>query len=120
VLAVAATSGTPLEAKYTCARPPDPSIERTRVARAEHYRRQIPGIDTDAPRLVRAFERSISDLVSLRTKGEDASTGEYFIAAGIPWFMALFGRDTLTCYQAIAFCPDLAAGSLRALSRLQG
>jgi glycogen debranching enzyme len=53
--------------------------------------------------------------------GEASSDGEVVIAAGLPWFMALFGRDSLiTAYQALPFYPDLARGVLRALARLQG
>jgi len=41
-------------------------------------------------------------------------------AAGLPWFMALFGRDSLiTAYQALPFQPHLARTSLEALTALQ-
>ena len=41
-------------------------------------------------------------------------------AAGLPWFMALFGRDSLiTSYQALPFQPHLALATLKALARLQ-
>ena len=41
-------------------------------------------------------------------------------AAGLPWFMALFGRDSLlTSYQALPFVPELAATTLRALAARQ-
>src|SRR5262249_4551872 len=42
-------------------------------------------------------------------------------AAGLPWFMALFGRDSLlTSYQALPFLPELARTSLRVLAAAQG
>ena len=51
--------------------------------------------------LQRTFERSISDLASLRMKGV-FGIGE-LPAAGMPWFMTLFGRDTLiTSLQTLA------------------
>ena len=43
------------------------------------------------------------------------------VAAGAPWFMALFGRDSLiTSWFALMADPDLALGVLDALARLQG
>ncbi|EQD47222.1 amylo-alpha-1,6-glucosidase protein, partial [mine drainage metagenome] len=41
-------------------------------------------------------------------------------AAGIPWFVSLFGRDALTAsFQTLAVSPRFALGSLRALGSLQ-
>src|SRR5690606_34195969 len=41
-------------------------------------------------------------------------------AAGIPWFVAAFGRDALlTAYFLLPFRPDVAAGTLRYLARWQ-
>jgi glycogen debranching enzyme len=43
------------------------------------------------------------------------------VAAGAPWFMALFGRDSLlSSYMALPLDTSLALGTLRALARLQG
>ena len=42
-------------------------------------------------------------------------------AAGLPWFMAIFGRDSiLTSLQALPFAPELAATTIRALGAWQG
>jgi glycogen debranching enzyme len=42
-------------------------------------------------------------------------------AAGLPWFMTVFGRDSLiTSFQALPFTPELAETTLRVLSRYQG
>jgi glycogen debranching enzyme len=42
-------------------------------------------------------------------------------AAGLPWFMALFGRDSvITSYQSLPFAPELAETTLRVLAALQG
>jgi len=41
-------------------------------------------------------------------------------AAGLPWYMGLFGRDSLiTAYQVLPFHPSLAADTLRALAHFQ-
>lgn len=43
------------------------------------------------------------------------------VAAGSPWFMTLFGRDSLlTSYQALSLDPSLAIGVLQRLARYQG
>ncbi len=42
-------------------------------------------------------------------------------AAGLPWFLTLFGRDTLiTAYQTVAFGPLLARRALLAIAAYQG
>src|SRR5438445_2673425 len=41
-------------------------------------------------------------------------------AAGAPWFMTVFGRDTLiTCLQTLVFGPELSAAALRELAATQ-
>ncbi len=46
---------------------------------------------------------------------------EHVIAAGIPWFATMFGRDSIiAAYQSLAVNPDLAAETLRVLARYQG
>jgi glycogen debranching enzyme len=82
---------------------------------------RAPHLETDSHVLRQAYTRSVHDLASLRTSGEASSNGDIVIAAGMPWFKALFGRDALiTAYQALPFYPDLARGVLKALARLQG
>ena len=66
----------------------------------------------------RAFDRSIDDLAALRMR-----TGEYrrpLFAAGMPWFMTVFGRDTeITSLQTLLLGPEVAVGALDALAELQ-
>ena len=46
---------------------------------------------------------------------------EHIVAAGIPWFATMFGRDSLIAgYQALLLNPRLAAETLRVLGRFQG
>jgi glycogen debranching enzyme len=78
-----------------------------------------------APRLVaswaplnRIYRRSLIDLAALRF--EIGISPGALPAAGLPWFMAIFGRDSLlTSFQALPFAPELAATTLRALAILQ-
>lgn len=46
---------------------------------------------------------------------------EHVIAAGIPWFATMFGRDSIiSAYQSLLLNPQLATETLRVLARHQG
>lgn len=63
------------------------------------------------------MERSLRDLLLLRTHFE----GEHFFAAGVPWFVTLFGRDSLIAsLETLAFKPEIAEQTLRLMARYQG
>jgi glycogen debranching enzyme len=80
---------------------------------------RAPELDTDWDALRHTYERSLRDLAALRFRPWP-DRPEAVPAAGMPWFMALFGRDSLLAsYQAIPFVPDLAAASLRLLGEHQ-
>jgi glycogen debranching enzyme len=79
-----------------------------------------PELITSFRPLHRIYERSIVDLAALRFFVR-VLPGAALPAAGLPWFMAIFGRDSiLTSLQALPFAPGLAATTLRALGRRQG
>src|SRR5207302_9944937 len=64
-------------------------------------------------------DRSVADLGALRMRVDGFDAGD-LPAAGTPWFMTVFGRDTLiTCLQTLTFGPDLAASALRVLAATQ-
>lgn len=68
--------------------------------------------------LSHAFERSLKDLAALRFP---VARGIYFLAAGLPWFVAVFGRDSLiTSLQTMILGPDLAREVLETLMTYQG
>jgi hypothetical protein len=63
---------------------------------------------------------SISDLNTLRFEAVVEDNRVSVPAAGIPWYLAIMGRDALwTAYQALPFMPELAAGALAAVAVLQ-
>ncbi len=89
-------------------------------------RRDLKDWITDAPNVtchpevVRLYMRSLVDVAALRFR-PDTMPERSLPAAGLPWFMALFGRDSLiTSYQMLPFSSELAATSLRALADAQG
>jgi len=78
-----------------------------------------PKVDTDWHELRQVYKRSLVDLAALRFYPESVPDSS-LPAAGLPWFMALFGRDSLiTSYQAIPFVPELARTTLLALGAHQ-
>jgi glycogen debranching enzyme len=80
-----------------------------------------PMLKTEGDTLRHTYERSLADLASLRFCPHIAAGAGDVPAAGLPWFMTLFGRDSLICsYQALPFHPDLAQTTLRTLAARQG
>ncbi len=66
------------------------------------------------------YEQSLDDLAGLRLPIEGTDMKAFVPAAGIPWFAALFGRDSLiTALQTVAVYPDFARGALEVLARYQ-
>ena len=44
-----------------------------------------------------------------------------FFAAGVPWYVALFGRDSIiTALETLAFAPEVGRATLMVLARHQG
>jgi glycogen debranching enzyme len=79
-----------------------------------------PRLECDWEPLRSIYRRSLVDLAALRF-APPVGGGESLPAAGLPWFMTMFGRDSIfTSLQAISFAPDLAATTLRALGAWQG
>ncbi|MEV7966439.1 glycogen debranching N-terminal domain-containing protein [Sphaerisporangium sp. NPDC088356] len=80
---------------------------RPRVTAADH-------------RLVRLLDQSLDDLRSLRL-AETGAPGDTFLGAGVPWFLTLFGRDSIwAARMLLPLGTGLAAGTLRVLARRQG
>jgi glycogen debranching enzyme len=106
---------------YSCKRPPGTALLDGRERRQREAVAAAPCLETDYYPLQQAYERALRDLLALQFKGETLGLDTVVLAAGIPWFMALFGRDSLiAAYQALPYFPHVAPDVLRALARLQG
>jgi glycogen debranching enzyme len=80
-----------------------------------------PESDTLAPVVVGALEQAKHDLAALRLDDLDQGERAWTMAAGLPIYTALFGRDTLTtAWQAALASPDMMRGTLPELARWQG
>jgi glycogen debranching enzyme len=87
------------------------------------WRLRVPELRASWDDLSRSFGQSVSDLAALRMRSGkdngDAGIGK-LPAAGMPWFMTVFGRDTIiTCLQTLLFGPELARSALEVLAQLQ-
>jgi glycogen debranching enzyme len=93
--------------------------ERTRVRDSlAAWRLRVPQLRAEWEDLSQSFIRSVSDLASLRMR-RGSRVGR-LPAAGMPWFMTVFGRDTIiTCLQTLLFGPELARTALEVLAELQ-
>ncbi|MHB2210933.1 amylo-alpha-1,6-glucosidase [Methylobacterium sp. CM6257] len=70
--------------------------------------------------LQQLYDQSFDDLAALRLPFEGTDCKAFVPAAGIPWFAALFGRDSLiTAIQTVPVYPDFARGALEMLARYQ-
>ncbi|MCU1353029.1 MAG: sle [Acidimicrobiales bacterium] len=88
--------------------------------RLREWRARVPSLDTDDPDIEATTSRSCEDLAALRMFDPDHPDLPV-VAAGAPWFMTLFGRDSLiTAWMALIVDPQLALGVLGALARMQG
>jgi glycogen debranching enzyme len=86
----------------------------------EQWLEDAPRIECDWEPLKSTYRRSLVDLAALRFSPVIAG-GQSLPAAGLPWFMTMFGRDSLfTCLQAVPFKPELAATTLQILGAWQG
>ena len=81
----------------------------------------VPHVEAGSDLVHHVFRKSVIDLAGLRLTEDFGGYEASLPAAGLPWFMAIFGRDTLiTSYQSLWVSPLLAKGALYALSALQG
>jgi glycogen debranching enzyme len=80
---------------------------------------EAPMLATSHDILQHTYRQSLTDLAALRFRPLEQLHWS-LPAAGLPWFMALFGRDSLiAAYQALPFQPRLALSTLEALAALQ-
>ncbi|MEV6811024.1 glycogen debranching N-terminal domain-containing protein [Micromonospora sp. NPDC051296] len=86
----------------------------------EEWIAKAPKVNSEHGQLSATYQRCVIDLAALRFAPLSLG-GQTLPAAGLPWFMTMFGRDSiLTCLQTLPFTPDLSATTLRILAALQG
>jgi glycogen debranching enzyme len=112
---------------YVLDSPPDPPAlptllqveKRARDIKASYMdtKECCSNVQTDNGIFNRVFLRSLSDLRMLHTGMSD----DIFYSAGVPWYDALFGRDSIiSALQVIPYNPEVAKSTLRVLASYQG
>jgi glycogen debranching enzyme len=105
-------------------RPPAACIDRALSSRpaqrlAEWQNRALK-LTTSNEEFYRFYHQSVEDVAALRLPIEGTDHMEFVPAAGVPWFVGLFGRDSLiVSLQTALVYPDFARGALDVLGRYQ-
>jgi glycogen debranching enzyme len=117
VMVEAAGSDRPLELRFRCGGDDAAALP---LQRFSHWRARLPVVETDDRALAQALEQTASDLGALRIFDPDHPE-QPVLAAGAPWFMTVFGRDSLlTAWMTLLADHSLARGVLETLARWQG
>jgi len=86
----------------------------------EKWLQRAPGVECDWEAVERIYRRCMTDLAALRFSTL-TMPDRALPAAGLPWFMTIFGRDSIfTSLQALPFTAELASTTLHALAERQG
>lgn len=106
-----------LRPSHRCGQPVERAIPVTRLA---SWKSAAPAVHCNRPDLTRASDRAVEDLGALRIF-DPTHADRVVVAAGAPWFMTLFGRDSLiAAWMALLVDRNLARGVLASLAEAQG
>jgi glycogen debranching enzyme len=86
----------------------------------DEWQRTVLKIRTSNEEFYRCYNQGVQDMAALRLPLKGMDHMVFVPAAGLPWFVALFGRDTLiVSLQAMIVYPEFAGGALEVLGQLQ-
>jgi glycogen debranching enzyme len=86
----------------------------------EKWLQRAPTVECDWEAVGHIYRRCMTDLAALRFSTL-TMPGRALPAAGLPWFMTIFGRDSIfTSLQALPFTAELASTTLQVLAERQG
>lgn len=112
-----------IEGSESAAAPPTPSQDTisSRDRRQQAWEAATPTLLVGgSPSVERTMQRSFEDIGALRIV-DPQYPDRIVVAAGAPWFMALFGRDSLlTSFMIVPLDSSLALGTLQTLADRQG
>ncbi len=85
-----------------------------------NWKKLTTSITSSNEDVYRLFKQSVEDMSALRLPESGDAPNEFLPAAGVPWFVAVFGRDSLiVSLQNMMVYPDFVRGALRVLGNLQ-
>ena len=88
--------------------------------RQAQWQSRCTGIMTTNNNFYRMYQQAVDDMRALRIYDMDVSEDVWVPAAGVPWFVTLFGRDSLTVsYQNMLVSSGFALGALQRLAEYQ-
>jgi glycogen debranching enzyme len=115
--AVPVHDGIPMALHHPRGQPVEHAVPARRL---REWRRNAPQVRTPDPQLAAVLRRSVEDIGALRIF-DPSHPDRPVVAAGAPWFMALFGRDSLlTSWMLLPWDDSLALGTLQTLAGRQG
>lgn len=124
ILLTPVIDGTRLEPPHDCygTQPGEASHEQAiRIYLDETTQFETSTSRTMTSDVLLTLEQARADLASLRLFDIDHAPRAWTVAAGLPLYVALFGRDTLTTgWQAGILGPEIMTGTLHTLAHLQG
>jgi glycogen debranching enzyme len=84
------------------------------------WRREVTQLTSSNEDVYRCYRQSVEDIGALRLSDHELPRGVWLPAAGVPWFVSIFGRDsTVVSLQNMLVNPALALGTLAKLASLQ-
>ncbi len=92
--------------------------ERDRLQ--QEWGEQVTQLTSANEDIYRFYRRSVADVGALRLHDHDFAPDVWVPAAGVPWFVTIFGRDSLIgSLQTVMLHHGLALGALKKLAQLQ-
>jgi glycogen debranching enzyme len=103
---------------------PDDCVENSHNSRQHatlsEWLKTVAKMRTSNEEFYRLFHQALEDMAALRLPIKGTDHMVFMPAAGLPWFVAPFGRDSLlVSLQNILIYPEFARGSLEILGSLQ-
>jgi glycogen debranching enzyme len=96
------------------------SAESGHSRNMDEWQRTVLKIETSNEEFYRCYTQGVQDMAALRLPLQGTDHMVFVPAAGLPWFVALFGRDTLiVSLQTMIVYPEFAAGTLEVLAQYQ-
>ncbi len=96
------------------------SITSDHADKMDEWRRTVLTISTSNEEFYRCYNQGVLDMAALRLPLTGMDHMVFVPAAGLPWFVALFGRDSLiVSLQTLIVYPEFAAGALDVLGQYQ-
>ncbi len=93
---------------------------RASVTALEQWKSGVMSIRTSNEEFYRTFRQAVDDMAALRLPHGKGDAMSFVPAAGLPWFTALFGRDSLIAsLQSMVVYPEFAAATLDVLGEAQ-